>query len=125
MVTEEEVLEFHTRLCDKARSILPEKMQGYNRGAEDVLSNMRMGSVLGIVDYDTQGVLLRMADKFKRMVSYGKNPLLVRANEEETIEDTCMDMINYVNHFLMIYNDIRQGNKSALRELQIKKELMQ
>lgn len=59
---------------------------------EDALSNFKVIQNLGVVDYK-RGILVRIADKFARIVN-----LLDRENAvmDEKIEDTILDMINYL-----------------------------
>ncbi len=107
----EEVLSIHQQTCDKARSIIKTKGQDYNRGQQDkdTLFNMSVCEILGITDNVPQGILVRLSDKFMRLVSLTKNPLENPAVKNESVNDTIEDMINYLVYLKIKYNEIREG----------------
>jgi len=82
--------ELHARLTQKARDLCARKQKDY-AGEEDIFSNLRLCADLGLCPADI-GILVRMSDKLSRLGNLLKQPAAV---EEETLEDTIVDLINY------------------------------
>ena len=69
------------------------KAKGHDySGVEDTLDNLR--------EFGAFGVLVRVGDKFKRLKHCMKRGIKV---EDETIEDTIRDLINYSLFLLILY----------------------
>lgn len=58
----------------------------------DALSNFKLIERLGVVDYK-RGILVRLADKFARVINLLDRDASVL---DERLEDTLLDMINYL-----------------------------
>ncbi len=78
----------------KATMIMRKKSGDYAQ-PDDPYANFRGAEFLG-VDLK-KGILIRVMDKISRL----NNLLTRKAIVKESIEDTCLDLINYVNIFLM------------------------
>src|SRR6185437_2612394 len=101
MTTLEEVYKVQDELFKKARSIIETKGHDYNRSQQqsgDTLFNMRVAKQLGITDTDTQGTLVRLADKFMRLNSLTKDPKVIASVKDESVRDTITDIMNYVSY---------------------------
>ena len=109
MVKLEEVLATHEEICNKARSVIRAKGQDYNRGQQDkdTLFNMSVAPLLGIVDNVPQGILVRISDKFMRLISLTKDPSVNAAVKDESVRDTIEDTINYLVYLYIKYKEER------------------
>ena len=98
MVTPQQLADIHKKVCDDARGLLVNKGRDYNREQQetDTLFKLSICEKLGIVDNVTQGVLVRLSDKFQRLISLYKDPTQIPANKDETKRDTILDTINYL-----------------------------
>lgn len=108
--TLEQVLKKHEEICLKARTLIAKKGHDYNREQQDggdTLFNMRVSTLLGITDTTTQGVLVRLSDKFQRLNSLTKNPKISPEVKDEAIADTVADIINYSIYDLIFYEEER------------------
>lgn len=110
MTTLSDVLKIHQETCDKARSIIESKGRDYNRGQQDkdTLFNMSVCELLGITDNIPQGILVRLSDKFMRLVSLTKDPKENPAIKNESVNDTIEDMINYLVYLKIKYTEARE-----------------
>jgi hypothetical protein len=124
MTTLEEVIEIHKELCDEARAIIKIKGRDYNREQQnggDTLFNMSVSSLLGITKTVTQGILVRISDKFMRLISLTKYPTETPAVKDESVKDTIKDMINYLVYLYIKYKEdqavISDEDKEQLMKL--------
>lgn len=118
MATLDQVLKNHQDLCDEARSIIAKKGHDYNREQQsggDTLFNMRVSHLLGITDTSTQGVLVRLSDKFMRLTSLTKDPLAVAQVKDESVRDTIKDAINYLSYLYIFYSEEQQKAQDVSR----------
>jgi len=74
-------------------------------GTEDTLDNLR--------EFGSMGVLVRIGDKFKRLKHFYRQGVL--AVQDEKIEDTMNDLINYAMYLLIMYR--QETNKAAASDL--------
>ena len=111
MTTLDDVLKIHEETCDKARSIIEKKGRDYNRGMQDkdTLFNISVAPLLGIVDTIPQGILVRLTDKFMRLISLTKNPQENPEVTNESVNDTIEDTINYLIYLKIKYNEARNN----------------
>lgn len=86
-------LEFHRTCCDVMVAITAKKNADYTGGAgvDDAFANFNGVSAIGIDPL--QGFLTRMWDKFARISAFVKKGVL--QVENETVEDTLLDLANY------------------------------
>lgn len=110
MITLKQVYKKQKYLFDKATSLVSKKGSDYNRKQQnegDTLFNLRVCRLLGIVEHDTQGVMVRLSDKFMRLASLTTNPKENPQVVDEKIEDTIIDIWNYTSYLLLLYEEER------------------
>ena len=112
-------------MCNAARDLIEKKGMDYNRAQqkEDTLFNMKVATLLGITDTNTQSVLVRLSDKFMRFISLAKDPSVKPANAEEKIEDTVLDIINYTIYTYIMHKEYNQ-DPEWLRLMESNEEMM-
>lgn len=87
-MTREELLELHDKLCKTAKEVMVSKNHDYTNNSDDPFHNFRGAEYIGMDP--RQGLLLRMQDKFMRLVTeVHKGGLQVAG------EDPVVDLINY------------------------------
>ena len=91
-MTKDELIEFHKNACDKMHETLKRKNADYTGMSTDPFANFTTAEDLGICSTE-QGFLVRLTDKFKRIITFVKKGVLLVA--DETVEDTLFDMANY------------------------------
>lgn len=95
----EKLLQVHEMLCSEAANIMARKNEDYSgvlntdQGTDlDRFANFRACEALGICKAE-EGVLIRMVDKLKRLISWSKRGEL--SVEDEGPRDAILDIINY------------------------------
>lgn len=110
MTTIEKVLEEHKKICKHAYDIVELKGMDYARQSHkngDTLANITNSRNWGITDSICQGLLVRLADKFSRLISLTKNPNENPSVQSEKVADTIEDMINYLIYLKIKYEEER------------------
>ena len=110
-----EVQDVHKQLTGMALALVEEKGHDYSsyaakeqeRADADTFANIRLAHHLGLVDSPQASVLVRMADKFSRLISL-RNPAEAPMVKSEKVKDTVVDMINYAIYFYILYEESRQ-----------------
>lgn len=113
-----EVQKRHNELTKKAYDLVSKKGHDYNRTQQangDTLFNVKVAKNLGIVDTTTQSVLIRISDKMMRLISLTKDPTVRASIKQEKVEDTIVDMINYLVYLDCLYSE--QKIDENLKEL--------
>jgi hypothetical protein len=93
-MTRDELLEFHSQLCEQAKALMSLKNKDYagNEGVEP-FANFTRVEAMGICKTE-QGFMVRLTDKMSRLSSF------IRAGKmhikDESFKDTCIDVINYM-----------------------------
>jgi hypothetical protein len=103
-VSLEELLEYRKERFEKSSSLVSKKGADYNRKQQkegDTLFNLKICELIGIVPTAERGILVRVSDKFMRLIS------LVDINEvnavkNESFEDTIDDIHNYIDYLAII-----------------------
>lgn len=109
MATLTNVLDFRKQMYDKSIALIQKKGHDYNRKqqtAGDTLYNLRVSELLGIVPKAEHGILVRLSDKFMRLVS------LVDADPavaDESFEDTIVDIHNYIDYLALMRRERAEG----------------
>lgn len=86
-----ELLNLHQALCGQARELMEAKNQDYAQESS-VFGNLDLCE--HVVGVPTEvGILIRMADKLKRLGNYYQNGGF--AVSDEGLKDTILDIINY------------------------------
>ena len=94
-MTQDELFEFHQSMSDKALAICKKKNNDYTSaagGGSDPFANFSRVEAMGIMTTE-QGFLVRMTDKMSRLSTYAALGRL--EVNDETVEDTLLDLINY------------------------------
>lgn len=114
MTSIDKVLEEHKKICERAFNVVEKKGMDYARNQHkngDTLANISNSKNWGITDTVCQGLLVRLADKFGRLISLTKNPSENPMVSDEKVSDTIEDTINYLIYLKIKYdeerNDIR------------------
>lgn len=110
MTSIETVLEEHKRICKASLAVVKSKGLDYAREQHksgDTLANISNSKNWGITDTVCQGLLVRLGDKFSRLISLTKDPTAVPAVKDEKVEDTIQDMINYLIYLKIKYAEER------------------
>jgi hypothetical protein len=89
----QELIQFHIKICQKARDLMEKKNSDYG-GVDEPFRNFH--------GFGAYGILVRLSDKIARMRTFleklkNKEPMAVIS---ESVEDTAIDAINYVILFL-------------------------
>jgi hypothetical protein len=89
----DDLLAYHKELCDRAFSLMQRKNADYaGRGGDEPFANFTRCEAMGICQTEA-GMLVRMTDKMSRLSSFVESGTL--AVKDESVEDTCLDLINY------------------------------
>jgi hypothetical protein len=107
-MTRDELLKIHEDLTGKARSLMRKKNADYagNDGLEP-FANFTRVQAMGICSTE-QGFLVRMTDKMSRLSSFVESGKL--AVENESFEDTIVDVVNYA---VLLYAYLHDQNTQA------------
>jgi hypothetical protein len=91
-MNKKEYLEFHEQCCKRMVEITRKKNADYTGTGDDPFSNFsRVESMGAATTY--QGFLVRMLDKYSRIVSFSQRGFLLVP--DESVEDTLLDLANY------------------------------
>jgi len=101
-------LEMLQKNSDKGMDLIKAKNQDYATN-KDPFSNFRMVENIGLATLE-QAILMRMCDKFARIVNLLKKDSA--AVKDESVEDTLLDIMNYAN-ILLAYRQNKNGNKQS------------
>lgn len=89
-------------LLDQMRFLHEAKSQDY--GNKDPYFNLRAGEQIGIPAW--KSALLRLSDKFHRMLNFSKGQTMA---VDEKIEDTLLDLANYALITLILYQESKKS----------------
>lgn len=112
MTSIKKVLREHRNICNNAYNIVEKKGMDYARDQHkngDTLANISNSKNWGITDTVCQGLLVRLADKFSRLISLTKNPNENPMVNDEKVSDTIEDTINYLIYLKIKYDEERLG----------------
>ena len=107
-MNKDQYLEFHAETCQKMMVIVKQKNEDYTGTDPDPFANFSKVEKLGICSTEV-GMLVRLNDKFSRIISFVQKGFLLVA--DESVEDTCIDAANYFI-FLAGYFKSKRMNKS-------------
>lgn len=113
-----EVKAFRDARYRASTAIIDKKGADYNREqqeAGDTLFNLRVCALLGIVPSTEEGILVRLSDKFMRLISLTK-PGREAAVSNESVLDTIDDVHNYIDYLGLVWMK-RQRESAELRLL--------
>jgi len=110
-MTREDLLKMHEMICEKGRNLMRKKNADYagNDGLEP-FANFTRVEAMGICTTE-QGFLVRMTDKMSRLSSFVESGKL--AVENESFEDTIIDIVNYSVLMYAYLHDKKASTQSA------------
>lgn len=91
-MNKEEYLKYHEDSCKKMVEITKKKNADYTGTGSDPFANFSRVESMGACT-TLQGFLVRILDKYSRLVSFSQRGYLLVA--DENFEDTCLDLANY------------------------------
>ena len=101
IVTREDLIKELKEICDDLKKTAVDKGHDYSGDDGDTFKNIRMAARLGIVDNDNQSCLVRLGDKFSRLIQLtGKENT---QKVDESIYDTTKDMMLYTFYNYLIW----------------------
>jgi len=106
----DEVLAFRKQMFEESMAIIEHKGHDYNRQQQhdgDTLFNLKVAELLGIVSTAERGILVRLSDKFMRLVSL-MTPGVEGKVRGESVRDTVHDIHNYADYCLMLWEERRR-----------------
>jgi hypothetical protein len=108
----DELLAHHKALCNKAFSLMQRKNADYaGKGGDEPFANFTRCEAMGICKTEA-GMLVRMTDKMSRLSSFVESGTL--EVKDESVEDTCLDLINYsVLFYAFLQSKKEQNHESA------------
>ena len=116
MATLEYVKKFRDEMHTQSMAIIEKKGHDYNAKQQhggDTLFNLRVASIIGIVDTASQGVLVRLCDKLMRLSSL-MTPGVEAQIKDESIRDTIADVHNYIDYAYILFEEERaKADKSV------------
>lgn len=103
----ESVKKFRESMFSESMSLIDKKGADYNRKQQlqgDTLFNLRVCALLGIVPSAPIGILVRLSDKFMRLISLmgSKEGPQVKG---ESVRDTVRDIHNYIDYALQLWEE--------------------
>ena len=105
-MTRDELLKIHSDLCFSARELMKKKNADYaGRGGNEPFANFTRTEAMGVTTTE-RGILVRMVDKMSRLSSFMESGEF--KVDDEKLEDTILDMINYS---ILLYAYIQDKNK--------------
>ncbi len=111
MPTLEAVLAIRRKAFEESLAIVEKKGADYNRDKQlsgDTLFNLKVAAVLGIVETPAQSVLVRLGDKFMRLISLTKTRGREAAVKNESVWDTILDAHNYLDYLYLLWTESEQ-----------------
>lgn len=112
MISVESLLKMRNRLFKVGDDLLIAKGNDYNFKEQmngDTLANLRAAARMGLVDSEMRSVLIRITEKIMRLKSFCEADFKQKVSDE-SVEDTCVDLINYATYYLAFYKE-RAGVK--------------
>lgn len=119
MASLNEVKQFRQRMFDESMALVEKKGHDYNRAQQaggDTLFNLRVCELLGIVPTVEAGILVRLSDKFMRLISLTA-PGVEAAVKDESVLDTVRDIHNYVDYLALEWQKRRNNGGSIVQPI--------
>ena len=102
-MTRDDLMKIHEELCLKGRELMDKKNRDYaGRDGTEPFANFTRVESMGICSTES-GMLVRLTDKMSRLSSFAESGKL--AVENESFEDTVVDVINYMVLFYAYIKD--------------------
>jgi hypothetical protein len=107
-----DVLAFREEMFKRSFELVRQKGADYNRDQQqegDTLFNLKVCELLGVVETTEQGILVRLSDKFMRLISLTKTAGREPSVKNESVLDTVADVHNYVDYLALKYLERQRG----------------
>jgi hypothetical protein len=92
-MTTDELLMMHKALCSQAEALMSRKNHDYSgKSGKEPFANFTRSEAMGITTTE-KGILVRLLDKVSRLSTFTDAGIF--KVEDEKLEDTILDMINY------------------------------
>ena len=112
MMTRDDLLKIHEKLCERGRLLMDKKNRDYaGKGGIEPFANFTRVESMGICSTE-QGFLCRLTDKMSRLSSFIESGKMNVS--DETFEDTIVDIINY-SVLMYSYIDAKTKVKSKVK----------
>ena len=107
----EQFIKFHKQLTDRALVISSKKNHDYcgTQVEDNPFTNLQLVEKMGICSTEV-GLLCRISDKLSRINSFLQQGVLLV--EDEKIDDTLCDLLNYSILLAAVIEDRRNNNES-------------
>ncbi len=92
-ITTDQLLSIHHQLCESARALMERKNHDYSGEGDTPFLNFEQCENLKLCSTEA-GLLVRLSDKLTRLACFLRTGEL--KVEDEKLEDTVLDMLNYV-----------------------------
>lgn len=119
MPTLQAVRDFRTRMFNDSMALIEKKGHDYNRQQQndgDTLFNLKVAALLGIVPTPERGILVRLSDKFMRLISL-MQPGVEPSVSNESVRDTVRDFHNYLDYALLLWEEQQELLKGAVEQV--------
>ncbi len=105
----EQLIDHHKKLCEDARQLMQVKNHDYaGSDGDSPWMNFQRSEIMGICKTQ-QAFMVRIMDKISRLITFTNNgELLVK---EEGVEDSIIDIINYMVLFSAFLKDKRENDE--------------
>lgn len=104
-----ELLQNHERLCSLARDLMKRKNADYaGKKGDEPFANFTRCQAMGVCSTE-QGFLVRLTDKMSRLSSFVDAGVF--EVKDESLEDTVVDIINYVILFQSYVQSQKEDSK--------------
>ncbi len=116
-----ELIEHHKTLCEDARQLMRVKNHDYaGKDAQTPWMNFQRSEIMGLCKTE-QAFMVRILDKISRLITYvTSGELMVK---EEGVEDSIVDIINYMVLFSAFIKDRREEELSEEESMTIAEAL--
>jgi hypothetical protein len=119
-MTNSELFEMHKKLCDSALKLMQKKNHDYSgKSGKEPFANFTRAEAMGITTTE-KGMLVRMLDKISRLSSFADSGEF--KVEDEKLEDTIIDIINYS---VLLYAYVQQKNTKNTGQMDLQYDIME
>jgi len=107
-ITTKDIKIFQDYIFEKCQKAFVAKGNDYSGADEDTFANIRLASDIGLVQNPAHSCLVRMMDKVMRLRMLTDDNLTQQVNDE-SLEDTLSDLINYATYVVMLDKERREN----------------
>jgi hypothetical protein len=119
-MTSDELFEMHGHLCYSALKLMQKKNHDYSgKSGKEPFANFTRAEAMGITTTE-KGMLVRILDKISRLSSFADSGEF--KVEDEKLEDTIVDIINYS---VLLYAYVQEKNNKNNGQLDLPYDIME